>query len=170
VTADFETWLVQVAPLDELDPGVRPAGAAQWLREIFDRRGPISVQELRTEGQRFQMDLAQDAVALVLRDMRTTTKATPNVELRLDDEYGLVVSYNGGFTTPAMMAMQNPEATREIADYLQGEIMEDGAVWTAWPTCRAHHNGLHAQIHDDVAVWYCRTGSHPVAAIGQLAP
>jgi hypothetical protein len=170
MTADFETWLNQVAPADEIDPGVRAAGAEQVLREIFDRRGPISVQKFRDEGQNFEMVLAQDAVALVLRDVHATTKARPNVELRHDDEYGLIVSYNGGWTTPAMMAMKNPEATCEIADYLQGEIMEDSAVWTAWPSCPTHRNGLYAQVHDDAAVWYCRTGDHPIAAIGQLAP
>jgi len=170
MTADFETWLNEVAPPDEIDPGVRPAGAERRLREIFDRRGPISVQELRAEGQKIQLDLARDAVDLVLRDMRATTKAAPNIDLRLDNVYGLIVSYNGGFTTPAMMSMHNPEATREIADYLQGQIMEDSAVWTAWPTCATHRNGLYAQVHEDVAVWYCRTGNHPVAAIGQLAP
>ena len=170
MTIDFETWLDQVSPLDELDPGVRPPGTERVLREIFDQRGPIPVAELRLAGQQIEMGLARDAVALVLRDVHATTTARPHVEVRHDDEFGLVVSYNSGFTTPAMTAMQNPEATQEIADYLQGEIMEDSAVWTAWPTCPAHHNGLYAQVHDGVPVWYCRTGYHPVAAIGQLAP
>lgn len=170
MTVDFDMWLNQVAPLDEFDPGVRPAGAEKLLREIFDRRGPISVQELRAESRSLQMDLAQDAVALVLRDVHATTKARPNVEIRHDDEYGLIVSYDGNWTTPAMMAMKNPEATCEIADYLQGEIVEDSAVWTAWPICPTHRNGLYAQVHDDAAVWYCRTGTHSVAAIGQLVP
>jgi hypothetical protein len=168
MTADFETWLDQVARRDELEPGVRPAGAERLLREIFDRRGPISVQELRAEGQEIQMGLAQAAVSLVLRDLHATTKARPNVELRHDEEYGLVVTYNGGWTTPATMSMQNPEATCEIADYLQGEIVADREVWTAWPTCPRHGNGLYAQVHEDAAVWHCRTGSHRVAAIGQL--
>ncbi len=170
MTADFQTWLNQVAPADELDPGVRPAGAVQLLRQIFDRRGPISVQELHSERQTIQMDLAQGAVALVLRDLRATTKARPNVELRHDDEYGLVVTHNGGWTTPAMMSMQNPQATCEIADYLQGETVEDSEVRAAWPTCPTHRNGLYARVHDDSAVWFCRTGNHPAAPIGALAP
>ena len=69
-----------------------------------------------------------------------------------------------------MMALQNPDARCEIADYLQGAIMEDSAVLSGWPTCPTHWNGLYAQVHEDAAVWYCRTGNHPVAAIGQLAP
>jgi hypothetical protein len=170
MASDFKTWLDQVAPPDELDPGVPAAGAARLLRQIFDRRGPITVDELRAEEQRFQMELARDAVVLVLRDLHATTDARPDIELRFDDEYGLIVSYNDGWTTPPMSSMQDPEATREIADYLQGEIVEDSAVWTAWPTCPTHHNGLYAQLHNDAAVWYCRTGDHAVAAIGYLAP
>jgi len=170
MTVDFERWLNQVASPDELDPAVLTASARQLLREIFDQRGPISVQELRAEVEKFQLDLAQDAVALVLRDLHATTKARPNIKLRYDDEYGLIVSYDGGWSTPAMTALQNPDATCEIADYLQGAIMEDGAVWSAWPTCPTHWNGLYAQVHQDAAVWYCRFGNHPVAAIGQLAP
>jgi hypothetical protein len=45
VTADYETWLDEVASLDERDPGVRPAGAEELLREIFDRLGPIPAED-----------------------------------------------------------------------------------------------------------------------------
>ncbi len=37
VTIDFEAWLQQVAPRDELDPGIRPAGADELLRDVFHR-------------------------------------------------------------------------------------------------------------------------------------
>jgi hypothetical protein len=168
VTADFEAWLDQVAPRDDLDPGVRPVGAEHLLREIFDRRGSVSAEELQAEGQRVQLELAEQAAALVLRDLHRTTKARPNVEIRHDHEYGLVVSYNGGWTTPAMSALRNPEATTEIAGYLQGEIVED--VWTGWPTCPTHSNGLYAETVDGEAVWYCRYGKHPIAIVGHLSP
>ncbi|MCW2495847.1 hypothetical protein [Jatrophihabitans sp.] len=166
--SDFEVWLNQVAPRDELDPGVRPAGADRVLREIFDDRGPISQEEVRAAGRRIQLGLAAHAVALVLRDLHATTEARPNVDVRYDDEYGLVVSYNGGWTTPPMSAMRDPEATAEIADYLQGEIVED--LWGGWPSCPAHSNGAHAETLGGDAVWYCRYGKHPVAVIGSLAP
>jgi hypothetical protein len=79
MAVDFETWRNHVAPRDELDPGLRPAGADELLRRIFDRRGPISVQELRAEGQKIEMDLARGAVALVLRDVNATTSARPTL-------------------------------------------------------------------------------------------
>jgi hypothetical protein len=76
------------------------------------------------------------------------------------------VIYNGGYTTPAVVSVQHPEVTCEIADYLQGEIVED--LWTAWPTCPAHRSGLHAMASNGDAIWFCRTGKHRVAAVGQL--
>ena len=121
-------------------------------------------------GQQIMMDLARDAAALVMRDVHATTEARPTIQIRHDGDFGLVVSYNGDFSTPAMTAMQNPEATREIADYLQGHVMEDGAVWAAWPTCPEHQHGLHAEVQGTVAVWHCRTGNHSVASIGELTP
>jgi hypothetical protein len=168
VSTDYATWLEQVAPQDSNDPGVRPAGADRFLHEVFNRRGPISVEALRVEADRLAMDLARTAVDLVLRDLHTTTDARPVVEIRHDVEYGLIVSYNGGYTTRAFSSMQNPEATVEIADYLQGEIAED--VWTVWPICPTHGCGMNPVTSEVGAVWVCRADEHHVAAIGQLTP
>jgi hypothetical protein len=166
VTADFERWLSQVTPRDDLDPGLRPAGADRLLREIFERRGPISFEELHAEGREIEMDLARHAVRLVQHDLHATGRARPNITTSHDDEYSLIVMYNGGWTTPAMTSMQHPQSTCEIADYVQGEIVED--IGAAWPTCPSHRSGLHAETDGAEAIWYCRTGKHRVAAIGQL--
>jgi hypothetical protein len=171
VDEDFQMWVAKVVPpRDEHDPGFLPAGTDQLLREIFDRRGLISVEGVRVEGRDVQMNLAQQAVALVLRDLYATTKARPIVELSHDDEYGLIVKYNGGWSTPAISALRHPEATSEIADYLQGEIVEDADIWSGWPTCPIHSNGLYAETIAGQALWYCRYGTHRVAVIGELAP
>ena len=37
-----------------------------------------------------------------------------------------------------------------------------------WPKCLDHDAGLDAVVHDERAVWWCRFGSHAVAAIGEL--
>jgi hypothetical protein len=29
-----------------------------------------------------------------------------------------------------------------------------------WPVCGQHHVGLHADVRDDRAVWWCRVGDH----------
>lgn len=168
MTADYGTWLEMVTPGDDDDPGVRAAGADRFLREVFDRRGPISVEELDAESHRWALNLAREAVDLVIHDLHATTDARPVVDVRLDEEYGLIVSYNGGYSTPSMHSMQNPEATSEIGDYLQGEIADD--LWTVWPTCKSHGGGLDAKARDGQAVWHCRLGNHRVATIGQLTP
>jgi hypothetical protein len=168
VPNDYAMWLEQVAPQDQSDPGVRPDGADRFLQEIFAHLGPISVGELKVEADRVAERLARTAVDLVLHDLHATTDARPLVEIRLDDEYGLIISYNGGYTTPAFSSMQNPEATVEIAAHLQGEIAED--VSTVWPVCPSHRCGLDAKASDGEAVWSCRADGHQVATIGELAP
>jgi hypothetical protein len=41
------------------------------------------------------------------------------------------------------------------------------SIWGAWPTCPEHGLGVHAREHDGAAVWWCASGSHAVARIGQ---
>jgi hypothetical protein len=168
VTADFERWLCEVAPADEQDLGARAVDAERVLREVFDRRGPIFVEQLSAHWLQIQMDLAQRAVVLVLRDLHATTNLRPDVDLRQDEEFGPIVSYNGGFTAPDFMSVARPEATCEIADYLQAWIVDDAAVWTAWPTCPRDGDGVHAKVHAQAGVWYCTIGKHGLAEIGQL--
>jgi hypothetical protein len=167
VPNDYEAWRKQVAPQDGSDPGVRPDGADTFMQEVFARFGPISVEELKAEAHRVVLDLARTAVDLVRRDLHRTTDVRPLVEVRLDPELGLIISYNAGYTTPAFTAMQYPEATVEIADYLQGEIVGD--LWTVWPVCPSHGSGLDPKISDGKAVWSCRAEAHVVAVIGGLA-
>lgn len=166
VTDEFDAWLDQVASRDTNDPGTRPAGADEWLRATFDRHGPLSAQALRREASKLATQLAREAVERFLRDLHSTTDEGPLIEIRQDDEYGLVVSYDGGYTAPPFFAMRQAEATRELADYLQTEV--HGDMSRAWPTCPEHGVGLHAATSGDQAVWLCRTGAHSVAVIGEL--
>ena len=128
---------------------------------------PIDADEPGIEADRSALDLARCAADLVLQDLHRTTDARPVIEVRHDVEYGLIVSYNGGYSTPAMGSLQNPEATAEVAAYLQGEITGD--VWSVWPTCPIHGSGLDAVAADGSAIWACRADGHRVAVIGQLA-
>ena len=52
-----------------------------------------------------------------------------------------------------------------VADEAQDAIMD--SIWAAWPTCPEHHLGVHAREHDGAAVWWCASGGHAVARIGQ---
>jgi hypothetical protein len=42
--------------------------------------------------------------------------------------------------------------------------------WGVWPGCVEHDVGLHSEIRDGKAVWYCRLGKHTGALIGKLSP
>lgn len=66
----------------------------------------------------------------------------------------------------------HPEAGKEpvtalvmVADEAQDAIMD--SIWGAWPTCPEHNLGVHAREHDGPAVWWCASGGHAVARIGQ---
>ena len=66
----------------------------------------------------------------------------------------------------------SPEAGKEpvtalvmVADEAQDAIMD--SIWGAWPTCPEHGLGVHAREHDGAAVWWCASGGHAVARIGQ---
>jgi hypothetical protein len=168
MTVDYASWLRQVGPPGAGDPGARPLGADRLLRQVFDRLGPISVDELRREVNQEAMGLARTAADRVRHDVQATIDAHPVIEVRDDDDYGPIVSYNGGYTTAPFQSLRHPEATCEIADYLQGEIVQD--VWAVWPICPAHQCGVDARPSDGEAYWYCRAHNHQVAVIGQLAP
>lgn len=56
-------------------------------------------------------------------------------------------------------------ALATVADNAQGAVMH--SINAAWPVCSVHSMGVHAKIHDGVAVWWCRPGGHVVKAIGQ---
>lgn len=167
VTDEFHAWLAQVAPRDAHDPGIPVAGADEWLRAMFERRGPISAEELDLEATEVAMQLARDAVERFLRDLHATTDERPLIEIRQDDEYGVIVSYDGEYTTPAFLAMRDPEATCELADYLQTEVHR--AIGRTWPTCHEHGAGLHAATDGVQAIWSCHARGHQVAIIGELA-
>jgi hypothetical protein len=56
-------------------------------------------------------------------------------------------------------------ALAEVADEAQDAVME--AIWAAWPVCPAHGIGVHPEVHDGTAVWWCKgAGGHSVTAIG----
>jgi hypothetical protein len=111
------------------------------------------------------LELATDNVEVVLADVRRTTGFQPNVTV---DSYMSVVriAYGRNYTTPSVHADSNPEALAETADYLQDHVVED--LWSPWPVCPVHDVGVYSEVHDGAAVWWCRSGSHLVAPVGQL--
>jgi hypothetical protein len=66
-----------------------------------------------------------------------------------------------------LMGVTREELLVEVADFMQDEVIED--LDSPWPVCHMHDKGGYAQLVDRQPVWYCRFGSHTIAAIGQLA-
>jgi hypothetical protein len=64
------------------------------------------------------------------------------------------------------MHVTREELLVEVADFMQDQVIED--LHSPWPVCRVHDKGGYAQFVDRRPVWFCRFGSHTIAAIGQL--
>jgi len=67
-----------------------------------------------------------------------------------------------------MWEVEQPEAFAEVADYFQEQLDQHRLLGSIWPVCSEHDVGLHAEVHDGQAVWWCRLGDHAVATVGAL--
>ena len=111
-----------------------------------------------------RLDLAREVVSVVLNDLHRTTDRRPNVELDL--VLGAIrIQVDGNFTTPSMFAVDHAAALAEVASYMQEQLSEN--AWM-WPVCETHDVGLHAEVHNAKAVWWCNLGQHERARIGEL--
>jgi hypothetical protein len=162
----FHAWVASVAPQDPSDPGELAAGGMDFLREIFDERGPVPAEDVELARQVRQIELARAAVESLGADLGASTSLRPPpFEYRMDG--GEVrVAYWGRHATVTITAMSAPHVVAEVADFMQDEIVED--LHAAWPVCPDHQLGTYAEIVDERAVWFCRKHQHVVAAIGQL--
>src|SRR3954471_17353719 len=172
----FEKWLasLRVGDPDQGGQVGKPvAGGMEFLREIFDKSGPVSSGELRTAWQGRELELAERAVPLVLADIQRTTNLRPRIEVRTLDiggswgERGLAlvtaVTFDGSYTT-IPLAMRMPEIICDVADNLRDHVVDE--LWTVWPVCPFDGLGLDPRVVRGDAVWYCRVGDHIAGLIG----
>ncbi len=112
---------------------------------------------------------AERALAPVLVDLERTCDIPASIWVTSEDGYPQVWVSNGeSYGCASSPIDQDPErAKAEMADYVQEQLMDIG-VDHFWPSCVAHNRGLHAQVHDGSAMWFCRGGEHSVAEIGHL--
>jgi hypothetical protein len=167
----FEKWVAEIshnpdAPPD--DPGVVSTGWRRWLRRFFEARGPVARDVVTLAAMEHQTALAKETVAMVLADLHRTMDVRPVVEVDVWMESSIRISIDGGYTTPSMWEVEQPEAFAEVADYFQEQLDQNPILGSLWPVCGDHDVGLHAEVHDGRAVWWCRLGDHVVATIGAL--
>lgn len=171
MTRDFATWVESVLPPAEPDPGgdvgVRPVGTMEFLREIFDERGPVSTAAVSAAWRERALALTRTGVELFRADLERTSGVRPVIDVWWSDELNTpVAEYYSNYTTPPLISIRAPEAICEVADNLRDHAVED--LWRGWPECPYDGRALHPQPVDGRAVWYCRTGDHVVAPIGEL--
>ena len=115
-----------------------------------------------------KLGLAQEAVALSLDDWAAQGGTEQDVTVWLNADSDVCIRVNGGGTIPSASGEDDEQLQASVADHLQSELMEAEAAYRVWPTCPTHGVGLHAQVVDARAGWWCRTGEHLVGHIGSL--
>ena len=168
--ADFEAWyesleIVHGDYLDQAETERRRTFLHRWLHAFYAAHGPLTMDLVGIALVLDQVQLATEDVKIVLADLARTTNLQPDVVVD-DYEGGVRVSFNGSYTAPSVWEWENPDALAEVADYLQEHVVEE--LHTAWPTCPEHGFGLHAEVHGQTAVWWCRYRNHTVARVGHL--
>jgi hypothetical protein len=163
--SDFERWVERMsdnpnAPAD--DPGEVSPAWRRWLRRLYDAEGPVPKEVVFGAAMEHQVALANAAVRVVLGDVHHTTTWRPLVEVDVWMGNSIRISIDGGFQAPSMWEVEEAAAVAEVADYFQDQFGE------CWPVCRDHNAGLHAEVRDGQAVWWCRPGKHAIAVIGEL--
>jgi hypothetical protein len=164
----FEQWVQEITFNPESavdDQGEASAGWRRWLRDFFEREGPVSKALVKSAAMSHQVALANDAVNAVLADLHRTTAFRPVVEVDVWMESSVRISIDGGFTAPSMLEGERPQAFVEVADYLQEQMDQE---LRCWPVCWQHDVGLHPEVRGGAALWWCRLGGHAIAAIGEL--
>ena len=164
--SDFERWLQEIsqnpgAPDD--DPGEVSPGWRRWLRGLFEREGPVSQEVVQRQAMTHHLSLANQAVTAVQADLHRTTAMRPSVEVDIWMGNSIRISIDGGCSAPSIWEVDRPEAFAEVADYFQEQLDQE-----CWPVCQQHDVGLHGEVHDGTAVWWCRLGRHSIARIGEL--
>ena len=164
----FEEWLGAItfnpdAPGD--DPGEVSAANRRWLRDFFETEGAASREVTQQAFMTYWLALANEAVNAVSADLERTTGLRPEVVADVWMESSIRISIDDGYTAPSMWEIERPEAFAEVADYFQDQLCQ---TIGCWPVCPRHDLGLHPEVRDGKAVWWCRRMQHSVAPVGGL--
>lgn len=167
--AAFDKWLHNISPESLEDGAFIPAAWQAWLRELFDREGPLPRQEVEGLAVRDLKNVAELSLAVVLGDVEAATGKRLVMEI-VDDE-GLRVRY----VENEYIAHEAPEGlstidrsgmlvaiAESVLDVLQRATAED------LPRCADHEDALAPRMERNRPYWWCSRGGHSVAEIGEL--
>ena len=168
----FAEWLRSFFRFDAADPGEVDADNRRWFRDYFADTGPVSSEIVGRGFRTRQAEVVTEAVAAVRSDLERATSEHVNIVVELDEWGGVRVAVDGCYSGSPVSHIERAEVLVEIADDVQ-ELWYGPVIngrFTCWPECRTHNVGLHPEVRDAHAVWWCRLGQHVIAAIGQLDP
>lgn len=158
----FGSWLKAIGAA-EVEQTFR-----DWLSELYDREGPVGDARVWLVVRDRQLELAAWACELVNGDIARTAgcngRAAP-LALDYGDGELVEVEFEGSYQGSALMGVDPAEVLLQVADKVQVQVMGNREPW---PTCDPHDAGVHAELREGRAVWWCRWGDHLVAEVGKL--
>jgi hypothetical protein len=167
VSRGFEDWYQSVTAfdLDEYDWGELAAAERRWFHSFYDAEGAASAEVAQRALLGHRLELTNLAARAVLADLHRTTSLKPDVVVDEWMDSGIRIAIDESYTAPSVWEIGEPELLAEVADYFQEQLDQ---TLGCWPTCPRHDDGLHAEVRDGRAVWWCRRLEHSVAPIGSL--
>jgi hypothetical protein len=110
--------------------------------------------------------LAESVKTRVIADLERSSWPGPPISVFIENEW-IHIRTNGHETGPHVLE-DSEEFVAQVADVIWDGLVDiDPAA--LWPVCRSHDFGLHAQVHDGHAVWWCNgAGGHSEGRIGSL--
>jgi|SRR4051794_2766224 hypothetical protein len=182
----FEVWAARVATWTMTDPDAAASAIdlapEAWLRDVFQRWGPLSRDDLaqvalieRAQLEPLVVRRLRQLLAPVLADARAWDNE-PDVHVQLDEDLNVLLAVSwaagrlGGPTGSPPLPVGEAEMVAWLADAVQEVTMErDQVDCRVWPVCSRHHLGGHAMVRAGAAIWWCNGGSgHLLAPIGKV--
>jgi hypothetical protein len=150
-----------LALADGADPALLAASARELLAALLFQPGfddePGWLAALEEALEMVKADLRASGLPDAVRLYTWDGSPNAGVDAWAANSSGVGISPEAGKDPVTALVM--------VADEAQDAIMH--SVWGAWPACPEHGLGVHAREHDGAAVWWCATGGHAVARIGQ---
>jgi hypothetical protein len=145
------TYEGYVAPIND-------SSKMEILHRIFRRYGHIGADRLK-EILLDAKSRAARALVAVRNDMNPRTQNMAEIAVGLDSGFPHLMYADGWrHGDDLVFDFDDVGTLTKVADIVQEFLME--REHHVWPLCVIHHVGLHPQIRDSHAVWYCKTGSH----------
>jgi len=166
----FAQWFRSLSHFDASDPGEVEAESRAWFVRYFADNGPAAAEGVGDAYRRLQVEVASRAVTAVRADLARATSVPIDLAVEEDEWGGTRLAVNGRRSGEPIWGIDTAKVLVQVADDIQTELADiviQGRT-RFWPECTRHNAGLHAELRDGRAVWWCRGGDHESGEIGHL--